>query len=333
MDNLSKSAIWATIAAISAIIGLVITLINKNKGKKEENVGTTGEERTVIGEKLIVYNKSHESTGILTELEIGTKYLIYLNSDFGGFYKVRLANGQIGYILKTSKHSKKVETGEEKMENPEDEVEISSQKWYPPSCENEATFLDRCMQVEFNEIKETRSFRDDPLFNKVLEPKNNERHVEAIQATKEAIKKFPDFDLPYYWQGETYFILGKLSEAKEILSIGLNNAKRKFLLLTKIGEVEWKNGNIDYAVYAWAQVMHNQYENPMDYNAYLLLSYVAEGAGMKEIVEAFRNKVDSMRSGTVRLPLDEATHLKNLSAKKKEAFFAVLTNLRNKYLK
>jgi tetratricopeptide (TPR) repeat protein len=319
MDNLSKSAIWATIAALSAIIGLVITLINKNKGKKEENVETTGEERTVIDEKLIVYNKSHESTGILTELEIGTKYLIYLNSDLGGFYKVRLANAQIGYILKTSKRSKK--------------VEISGQKWTPPSCEDEATFLDRCMQVEFNEIKETRSFRDDPLFNKILEPKNNERHVEAIQATKEAIKKFPDFDLPYYWQGDSYFILGKLSEAKEILSIGLNNAKRKFLLLTKIGEVEWKNGNIDYAVYAWAQVMHNQYENPMDYNAYLLLSYVAEGAGMEEIVEAFRNKVDSMRGGTVRLPIDEATHLKNLSAKKKEAFFAVLTNLRKKYLK
>jgi tetratricopeptide (TPR) repeat protein len=189
------------------------------------------------------------------------------------------------------------------------------------------------MQIEFEEIQETRSFRDDPLFKKVLEPKNSERFVEAIQAAKEAIKKYPDFDLPYYWQGDSYLMLGKLSEAQLILKTGLNNVKRKFLLLTKIGEVEWENGNIDYAVYAWAQVMHNQHENPMDYNAYLLLSYVAEGAGMKEITEAFRNKVDIMRDGTVRLPSDKASHLKNLSAKKKEAFFPVLTNLRNKYLK
>lgn len=41
MDNLSKAAIWATIAAITAIVGLVIALNNKNKSKNaQENIKT-----------------------------------------------------------------------------------------------------------------------------------------------------------------------------------------------------------------------------------------------------------------------------------------------------
>jgi hypothetical protein len=98
MNDLSKTAMWAVIAAIVAIISFVIALINKNKSKKVVQLETPAEERTVIGEKLIVYNKAHESTGILTELEIGTKYLINSNIDFAGFYKVLLTNGQIGYV-------------------------------------------------------------------------------------------------------------------------------------------------------------------------------------------------------------------------------------------
>jgi MFS family permease len=64
------------------------------------------EECTVIEEKMIVYAKSHESMGILTELEIGTKLVIDFKSDFGRFYKVRLTDGQEGFILKISKYQR-----------------------------------------------------------------------------------------------------------------------------------------------------------------------------------------------------------------------------------
>jgi hypothetical protein len=64
------------------------------------------EECPVIEENMIVYAKSHESMGILTELEIGTKLVIDFHSDFGRFYKVRLADGQEGFILKTSKYQR-----------------------------------------------------------------------------------------------------------------------------------------------------------------------------------------------------------------------------------
>lgn len=98
MDNLTKSALWATLAAIIAIVWFLITILNKNKRKKEETMEEPGEERIVKGQNLIVYNKSHTSTGILRELEIGTEYIIYLNTDYAGFYKVKLKNGLIGYV-------------------------------------------------------------------------------------------------------------------------------------------------------------------------------------------------------------------------------------------
>ena len=67
--------------------------------KKEEEV-------KVIDEKMVVYNKSHESLGILKELEIETRIIVDFSSDFGRFYQVKLAEGQTGYILKQSKFKK-----------------------------------------------------------------------------------------------------------------------------------------------------------------------------------------------------------------------------------
>lgn len=64
------------------------------------------EECTVIEEKMVVYAKSHESMGILTELEIGTKLVIDFKSNFGRFYKVHLADGKEGFILMTSKYQR-----------------------------------------------------------------------------------------------------------------------------------------------------------------------------------------------------------------------------------
>jgi hypothetical protein len=107
MSNLQGAAIWTGIALISSIVGLVIILINKNKNKdkKEIFIKDIEEERTVIDQKLIVFNKTHESLGTLTELEIGTKYFLCLNADLGRFYKVRLANGEIGFIIKQEKNT------------------------------------------------------------------------------------------------------------------------------------------------------------------------------------------------------------------------------------
>lgn len=58
-------------------------------------------------QNLIVYSKTHESSTIIQELEIGTSFHAKLKADFGRFIKVRLADGQIGYISTSSKYTQK----------------------------------------------------------------------------------------------------------------------------------------------------------------------------------------------------------------------------------
>jgi hypothetical protein len=87
------------------LVGVGIYKFTNNEGD-ETVVEAKKEECKVSEEKMIVYNKSHESTGILEELEIGTKLLIDFRGEFGRFYQVEFGNSQIGYILKNSKFSK-----------------------------------------------------------------------------------------------------------------------------------------------------------------------------------------------------------------------------------
>jgi hypothetical protein len=101
--NLTKGLTVYLFALIGAALGAIISFAIVNNLKN-----MIIEECTVIDEKLIVYDKTHESLGILTELEIGSKYSLYLNKDFGRFYQICLANGQIGFILKSSRYSKQI---------------------------------------------------------------------------------------------------------------------------------------------------------------------------------------------------------------------------------
>jgi hypothetical protein len=104
--NTFVAYLFMTIVAICLAIIVIILFSRRSTAKSDEYIIGQVEEYTVIGEKLIVYNKSHESLGILTELNIGDKFKLNLKSDFGSFYKVSLSSGEIGYILKKSKFSK-----------------------------------------------------------------------------------------------------------------------------------------------------------------------------------------------------------------------------------
>ncbi|MCX6328454.1 MAG: hypothetical protein NTZ85_02915 [Bacteroidia bacterium] len=91
-------------ALVGAALGTIISFVIVNS-LKDLGIVTKKDACTVCDEKLIVYNKTHESLGILAELEIGSKFSINFKSDFPRFYEVRLADGKTGYILKTAKYS------------------------------------------------------------------------------------------------------------------------------------------------------------------------------------------------------------------------------------
>ena len=144
--------------------------------------------------------------------------------------------------------------------------------------------------------------------------------------------RFPDFDLVYKWIGSAYRSTQQFTKSRDILSEGIGKAKRKCLLLTDMGETEWQSGNINEAVYWWSQALHCLSANPIDYNAYLLLSYVAKGLGLTDFERVLLARVDSLKGGQVRLDPAMAGRLSTLVKNKKtEAMQKTLKELQSKY--
>lgn len=111
----------------------------------------------------------------------------------------------------------------------------------------------------------------------------------------------------------------QLQQSRDVLSQGLAKAKRKSLLLTDMGETEWRLGNIHQAVFYWCQALHCLASNPADYNAYLLLGCVAKGCGLGSAEQALLARVDAMRGGQVRIDPTTAERLVSLVRAKKSA--------------
>lgn len=204
----------------------------------------------------------------------------------------------------------------------------------PPDISKREDYIRRCLEAEFTEKQETRTFRTDPALTSILTPLNSQQYSKAINAGKAILPRFPDFDLIYKWIGYAYLSTQQLSKSRDILTEGIQKANRKCLLLTDLGETEWQSGNIDKAVYWWSQALHCLSSNPIDYNAYLLLSYVAKGTGLTNFEQVLLTRVDSLKDGQVRLNATTAERLISLVEKKKtETMQKTLEELHAKFFK
>jgi tetratricopeptide (TPR) repeat protein len=63
-------------------------------------------------------------------------------------------------------------------------------------------------------------------------------------------------------------------------------AEWKSVLLTDMGETEWKSGDIQAAVYWWSQAVHCLSFDPVDNKAYLYLASVAAGLGFHDLMRS-----------------------------------------------
>lgn len=202
-----------------------------------------------------------------------------------------------------------------------------------PDPVNEEDYVRSCAETAFPEEKEERTFRSDPAFQRVLDPLNSQQYSAAIKAAESLLPRFLDFDLPYKWLASACLSTDKLQRSQEVLAQGLAKAKRKSLLLTDMGETEWRMGNVHQAVYWWCQALHCLSSNPIDYNAYLLLSYVAKGCGLGGVEQRLLGRVDAMRAGLIRLDPATADRLTSLvRSKKSSAMIRAVQGIAEKYL-
>ena len=177
---------------------------------------------------------------------------------------------------------------------------------------DEEIYVRSCAEAAFSEQKEERTFRSDPAFQRVLDPLNSQHYAAAIMAGDDLLPLFPDFDVLYNWLGSAYRSSDQLQQSLGVLGRGLAKAKRKVFLLTEMGETLWRIGDLHQAVYYWCQAVHCLSSNPVDYNAYLLLSYVAKGCGLGDIEQRLLGRVDAMQGGQSRLGAATAGRLTEL---------------------
>jgi uncharacterized RDD family membrane protein YckC/tetratricopeptide (TPR) repeat protein len=205
--------------------------------------------------------------------------------------------------------------------------------WNPPALVQSDEYERRCLTAEFHEQTEARTYRSDSAFAEVLEALNGRRFDEAIQRGTSLFPRYRDLDLPWYWVSSAYLDSGQLDKAYRVALDGLARANRKSLLLTRLGDIDWQRGNLAEAVYALSQVLHCYADHPPEYNAYLLLSYVAEGYGLTNVAATYLRKVDQLRAGTIRLNAALANRLRGLSRRTQAPAIArVVEGLSAKYL-
>lgn len=200
-----------------------------------------------------------------------------------------------------------------------------------PSAEG---YVARCLTPAYREEDEIRSWRD-PEFSAVLDRMRQADQASRLAEAQPVMERFPDLHLGYVWAGEALLRMGEIDRAREVLRRGVERVRRKFGSCEKLGEVEWRAGNLAEAVYWWAQGIHCQETLPNrgdDVGSYLYLHYVAEGVDLGDLAAAFADRVDSIRAGQIRLEPTTAGELKALAAGQgTPEILEVLALLRERY--
>lgn len=199
----------------------------------------------------------------------------------------------------------------------EDNQVGTSATYSVPDPTNEEDYVKSCTELGFTEEKEERTYRSDPEFQQVLNAYNSQDYSAAVMAAERVLLRFSDFDLPYKWLADACRHMDNLQRSHDVLAQGLARARRKSVLLTSMGETEWRMDNIHEAVYCWCQAI--QCPSNQDYNAFLLLSYVARGCGFGDLEQRLLDRVDTMRGGQIRLDSATADRLTSLVHSKKNS--------------
>ncbi|MGH2740051.1 MAG: hypothetical protein ACRDH6_06190, partial [Actinomycetota bacterium] len=213
-------------------------------------------------------------------------------------------------------------------------IEVATPAQTGPAAAPSQDYVTRCLTPAFQEVEEPRSWRD-PEFSAVLDRMRQMERESRVTEAQGVIDRFPDFDLGYLWSGQALLAMGHLDRAREVLRRGIERSKSKYGFCEKLGEVEWRSGNLAEAVYWWAQGIHCQETLPNrggDVGSYLYLHYVAEGMDLGDLAAALARHVDAIRAGQIRLEPTTAAELKALAASQGTSeILEVLALLRERY--
>ncbi|MEX2459217.1 MAG: hypothetical protein WD770_09555 [Actinomycetota bacterium] len=185
------------------------------------------------------------------------------------------------------------------------------------------------------ELPEDRTWQSDPALREVLDPLNRRDHAAAAAAAERLVDRFPDLDLIYSWWGKALLEQGDTAGARAVLERGIERSRRKYVLCERLGEVEWRAGDLDDAVRWWAQSVHGQESlaGAGEVGPYLYLAAVGQGMGLHDVAADLLDRADRMRAGQIRLEEPVAAELRALASRRGDpGVEATLRGLRDRYL-
>ena len=177
----------------------------------------------------------------------------------------------------------------------------------PNSISNQkidSAFIEKCINQQYFEIDESRSWDSDPDFNEILTPLNNGNYSLAIETCLKYSVKYNDFGLLFTWWSKALMKKGDIISSKNVLIEGLSKSKSKFDLLNSMGELEFQKSNIKDAIFWWSQGLHCQRSVPRNgdcEDSFLFLYYVSLGLDLPDCAKSFIQVVDLINPGEIRL--------------------------------
>jgi tetratricopeptide (TPR) repeat protein len=219
---------------------------------------------------------------------------------------------------------------------------VDVEAFTPPSLSDEvAEYVRASLEPSFHGVPEPRTWRE-PSLRGVVDALNAGRYQEAERAAERIIRRFADLHLGYVWLSDALQGEGQIDQARTVLLQGLQLARSKHSICRVLGEIELHAGNLEGAVYWWAQSVHSRERlQPVDVEveAYLYLSVVAGAiSGLHDIASALEGKVDAARGGGIRLNPGASSDLRSLVYEsppkpQRDAIGEVLRGLSEHYLR
>ena len=154
---------------------------------------------------------------------------------------------------------------------------------FPPSTGD--PFIDSCFEIDFPVEREGREWTSMPDVVS-LAPIHNEDLAagEYMSRLSRKIETLPDFDLLYFWLAGVYMEQANYDRASSVLRDGLDKAKAKHALCTRMGDIHLSKSSLADAVRWWIRSCSIQLQGSVldDYNPFLDLSIVCDQLGSSE---------------------------------------------------
>jgi tetratricopeptide (TPR) repeat protein len=165
------------------------------------------------------------------------------------------------------------------------------------------SYVGSCFEVEFDELHESRDYRQIPELQRVAELGNRDEIGAALDLLRSVAERYPDYDFIYGWRAILLSKSGHLEGARAAIHEGLARSRSKYALCEDMGNIEFEWGNLAEAVKWWIKsiALQKRATATDSWHSYVYLAGVAAALGEEPASSTLLEAVDRQWPEKVRL--------------------------------